>query len=628
MTFGQVQLEWARVWFESLADAGVTDVVSSPGSRSTPLVLGAVACSRLTIHDVVDERSAAFFALGQARVTGRPSVCVCTSGTAGAHYLPAVIEASAAGVPLVVVTADRPLELVACGALQTTDQVKLFGDHARAFFELGHGEADAEALRSLRRRAAQAVATTLYPRPGAVHVNARARKPLEPDASELGRPLGDVARDVLARPVPEVSLPIATPTARTIEALAAECARAERGLLVLGPDAARTPEARRAVAALARATGFVVLPEATSGLRFCAPALLEGLAVVSSFDALLRSSAFRAAHAPDLVLCFGATPTSSAIATYLAAHRAARQVVVTSQAFSDPDASVAHFVFGESSAVASLLAARLAELIAGSSTRPTTGPLAARPADDGAPGLRAARARWAEAFAGADELARDGVDAELDRARAAGLSEGLVARAVLTRAPRGEHVLLGNGLSIRHADTFVRAGDADVVVLAQRGVSGIDGLVSAAAGAASVAGAGVTLFAGDVSVLHDLGGLAVAATVRDVPLSIVVLHNDGGRIFEQLPVARLDGLAPGTMEHFTTPHGRSFAGAASMFGLAHHAVHTLAELERALDAARGKPGATLIEAIVPAHDAQETHSRLWGALDRRLGEALSRRSER
>ncbi|HVS14510.1 MAG TPA: 2-succinyl-5-enolpyruvyl-6-hydroxy-3-cyclohexene-1-carboxylic-acid synthase, partial [Thermoanaerobaculia bacterium] len=172
--------EWGRLLLAGLAAAGVRDVVVSPGSRSTPFVLAAIADPRLRCVELVDERSAAFFALGQARITGRPSVFVCTSGTAGAHALPAVVEASAARVPLVVLTADRPFERRDCGAPQTIDQTRLFGAHARWFVELGLPDEDPRALRSLQRRALQAVARAMAPVPGPVHLNAPVRRPLEP----------------------------------------------------------------------------------------------------------------------------------------------------------------------------------------------------------------------------------------------------------------------------------------------------------------------------------------------------------------------------------------------------------------------------------------------------------------
>ncbi|MGH7285972.1 MAG: thiamine pyrophosphate-binding protein, partial [Polyangiaceae bacterium] len=158
-----VLTEWASLLFSSLASAGVTDVVVSPGSRSTPFVVAAVREPTITCHSVIDERAAAFFALGQARITGRPSVLLCTSGTAAAHYLPAIIEAGSAFIPLLVVTADRPTELQECAAPQTIDQTKIYGDHARRFFDLGMPDDSADSLRALRRVAHQAVFAAMWP---------------------------------------------------------------------------------------------------------------------------------------------------------------------------------------------------------------------------------------------------------------------------------------------------------------------------------------------------------------------------------------------------------------------------------------------------------------------------------
>ncbi|RMH22798.1 MAG: 2-succinyl-5-enolpyruvyl-6-hydroxy-3-cyclohexene-1-carboxylate synthase, partial [Acidobacteria bacterium] len=207
-----LQAVWARLLIHSLVDAGVREAVISPGSRSTPFVLAACAHPGLRCHDVIDERAAAFFALGQGRASGRPSLLICTSGTAGAHYLPAVIEAEMARVPLLVLTADRPLELTRGGANQTIDQLKLFGDHARAFFELGLADADPAALRALRRTAAQAVFRCREPVPGAVHLNARARKPLEPVAEEDG-PRRALARRAEAAAAALLAEPIVRPFA-------------------------------------------------------------------------------------------------------------------------------------------------------------------------------------------------------------------------------------------------------------------------------------------------------------------------------------------------------------------------------------------------------------------------------
>ncbi|MBZ0122181.1 MAG: 2-succinyl-5-enolpyruvyl-6-hydroxy-3-cyclohexene-1-carboxylate synthase, partial [Sandaracinaceae bacterium] len=192
---------WSRLVIGSLASAGVRDVVVSPGSRSTPFVLAAARHGGLRVHEVIDERAAGFFALGLARLGGPPPLLLCTSGTAPAHYYPAIVEASLAELPLVALTADRPPELADCGAPQTIDQTRLFGAHARLFADLG--APDPEALEGLRRLISQAVLRSRYPIPGPVQLNARARKPLEPrsPASAGERALEERARAIAERPL-------------------------------------------------------------------------------------------------------------------------------------------------------------------------------------------------------------------------------------------------------------------------------------------------------------------------------------------------------------------------------------------------------------------------------------------
>lgn len=195
---------WARLFFSSLASAGLREIVISPGSRSTPLALAAAAEARLRVHVLIDERDAAFFALGQARRSGRASALLCTSGTAAAHYLPAILEASQSHVPLLAITADRPWEAYDAASAQTLDQVKLYGDAVRHYAELGLPDASPGALAAVVRIAAQALYATTAPRPGPVHLNARFRKPLEPVAVAGREPFADRIEALLRAGAPRV----------------------------------------------------------------------------------------------------------------------------------------------------------------------------------------------------------------------------------------------------------------------------------------------------------------------------------------------------------------------------------------------------------------------------------------
>ena len=255
---------WSRLLLGSLKEAGITQLVLSPGSRSTPFVAAAVH-EGLLIHDVIDERAAAFFALGQARITGRPSLLLCTSGTAGAHYFPALLEAEAAHLPLLVMTADRPFGLIGCAAPQTLDQSHLFGSHVRGHFELGGPDPSPTALRGLRRVAVQAVALSQGPTPGPVHLNVRADKPLEP--VEPGPSLAAEVAAIRARPLTRYTAGVVAPEPRALLELSRLLAHAERPLLALGPQPAAAAADRPSLERWLGGRGLVTYAEATSQHR-------------------------------------------------------------------------------------------------------------------------------------------------------------------------------------------------------------------------------------------------------------------------------------------------------------------------------------------------------------------------
>lgn len=520
---------WAETLVESLIRSGVEDFVLCPGSRSTPFALAA-ARSGARLRTIVDERTASFYALGQARVSGRPSVLITTSGTAPAHAFPAVIEAAEAHVPLIVLSSDRPSEDQACRSPQTIDQLHLFGRHARAFFELG--APDPAALRALPRIAAEAFLRSLFPCAGPVHINAKARKPLEPVPIEAIDP----------RP-PRVSIPRLLPDEAAVDRIAERIIRAKRGVIACGPSGLRGLS-KRGAEAIARATGFPILPEATSNLRFCR---LDAERI-DAFEVLLP------AIDPDLVIAFGSPMTSSRFQRFVETRRPA-QIVVTPDAFADPNSLATEVIFADPDE----LAARL--------------------------DVRIARPPWEARDANARAWSR--VSEVVERRR---FSEAHVARVVVEALADGDTLVVGNSLPVRHLDAYCPARPVAATVLSQRGANGIDGLVAGAAGAASVAEGRVYALVGDVSFLHDVGGLAV---VRGLSPSIVVIDNGGGRIFEQLPVA--ESGAP--MDLFVTPPELDLEAAAKAFGLGYARVESVAELRSAL-----AQGTTIIVAKVPEHE--------------------------
>src|SRR5690606_6048843 len=260
--------EWARLLIDSLVQSGIGHAVISPGSRSTPYAYAALEHPRLVCHSVIDERSAGFFALGQARVTGIPSVLICTSGTAPAHYFPAVVEAAYAHVPLVVLSADRPVSLHYRAAPQTIDQHGLYGKHARGSFDLGLPSDRLEALSALQATVAMAVRLSQAPVPGAVQLNAPADKPLEParPMSEQDRALKAQVDQLIGRGPTRFAKTEAGVSEAGMAAFIADVETAEHGLIVCGALPAANPAAAASVLEFAELTGFPVLAEAQSQL--------------------------------------------------------------------------------------------------------------------------------------------------------------------------------------------------------------------------------------------------------------------------------------------------------------------------------------------------------------------------
>ena len=319
----------ASAFVEELARGGLRHAVVSPGSRSTPLALALWRQPEIEVTVIVDERSAGFFALGAAQVSGEPVAVLCTSGTAAANYHPAVCEADESALPLLVLSADRPPELRGIGAGQTIDQVKLFGAAVRWFCEVGTHEADDAGLLHYRSVACRALAAARgEARPGPVHLNFPWREPLAPVPVE-----GAVtATDPLAlegredRPLTAVTRLDLEPTAFLLEEVAAHIGDAISGVIVAGRQL--DPELREPLAHLARVSGFPILAEPTSQLR-CGPH--DRSLVVSTYDLLLRDERFARSVAPELVLRFGEMPTSKPLRAWLAASGADQIVVDPSE---------------------------------------------------------------------------------------------------------------------------------------------------------------------------------------------------------------------------------------------------------------------------------------------------------
>ena len=578
---------WARLFVSSLVSAGVVDVVCSPGSRSTPLALAVAQESRLTLHVLIDERVAAFFALGQARISGRPSVLLCTSGTAGAHYLPAVIEASQSHLPVLIVTADRPWEDYDCAAAQTIDQVKLFGSFVRHYAELGLP--DASALHAGVRIAAQAVAATRSPVPGPVHINARFRKPLEPTPTTEKESYSAEIERLLKRGPATAFFAKQSPDPAAVRAVAQLCVTHPHGVIVAGPAAAGTDHLalRHAVPALSRRTGFPIWAEATSGLRFG-----NQEAVCGGFDALLQSPSFRKSFVPQLLIELGGPVVSSGYARWVAEHPDCVRVVIAEHGWNDPPGSASLLCRSDP---ATFAAALLTELSAHAPEHPSD-------------------RSWESHLSHAEQTVWQVVEADLSDGV---LSEGVVARAVVSALPADSVLMVGNSLPVRDLDLFCPPSQTPLRVLHQRGASGIDGLIAGAAGARSQTEQPLLLLLGDVSAAHDLGGLAALQKVPG-PLVIVIVNNGGGRIFEQLPIGSNPTAQPYFATMFLTPQQVEFGHGAAAFGIPFVKVDSAQQLQEALASGLTSQTPLVIEALVPGADGAARRPRIWQSIATRV----------
>ncbi|MGC6455926.1 MAG: 2-succinyl-5-enolpyruvyl-6-hydroxy-3-cyclohexene-1-carboxylic-acid synthase [Coraliomargaritaceae bacterium] len=491
---------WGALAMEVLARLGVETVVVSPGSRSTPLCVAASRNPRLETLVFLDERSAAFFALGLAKRRQRPVVLVCTSGTAAANYFPAVVEASMRGVPLLVLTADRPPEDRACSSGQTIDQIQLYGEYPRAFVELALPEVEQPMLDYLRQTLVHAVERACNGNPGPVHVNVPFREPLSPqeeaDPVVSANELEEAAR-VISR-ICEAVRTVPAMDAVVVERLASH----RRGLIVVGDVNASVSEGAfaEAVGTIAKKLGWPVLADVLNPLRGHA-SKVPGL--VAQYDTFLRDAEGTDVLRPDAVLQIGTLPTSKCLRKWLKDVGATTFLLSERPVNTDPLHRVALPLSGSAEGLAELLQSMDAD------------------------------ADWLSVWQEQETSCAARLDAALDTEQ--GLFEGKAAWLLSRTVPEGSSVFLASSMSVRYAESFWSAGDRAVSIFSNRGANGIDGTLSTALGVAHK-GAPAFLLTGDLAFLHDSNGL-LAAKQLEGSLTVLVMNNNGGGIFEHLPVA-------------------------------------------------------------------------------------------
>ena len=559
-------LRWSAALLDGLAAVGLSTLVLSPGSRSTPVVLAAQRREGLMIVPILDERGAAFFALGAARSTGRPVALLATSGSAPSHWYPAVIEAHESGVPLILISADRPPRLRHWGANQTIDQTRLFGTFVRESHDPGLPQDDPAALKAMRALGLRAGAISLGPRPGPVHLNLPFDEPLVPagPCEPLARPMSPLDGSPVGDDQTELSQPDDDAPDSVRRPLRLPPGR---GIIVCGPGRFVRPFA----AVLGRCSeqlGLPVLADPLSGLRFGS----ESGAIVSGYDALLRNADAADALHPDWVLRFGRAPVSKCLGQWL--NGIPTLLVDAGGGWSDPTHDVVRLIRAEPSALCRSLL---------------------RESPDRADSRW--RSRWLAAERRIGELAdRHLMDSVW--------CEGHVVRQLMRALPAGEALLCSNSMPIRQLDTWSGTRVEPLILHGNRGVSGIDGQLSTLAGL-NHGGPPCWALLGDLSLAHDLSGLLQGARLRR---PVLVINNGGGRIFDYLPQHGL----PGFEALWRTPVDIDLEALAATFRLEYRLVEDAAALERLLRGASRRPrGPALVEIPIDADLSRAIHLGYW-----------------
>ncbi len=627
---------------DELQRAGIANVVVCPGSRSTPLALAVASQPGLRTWMHVDERSAAFFALGIAKHSGQPVALLCTSGTAAANFFPAIVEAHLTHVPLLVLTSDRPHELRENGAPQTIDQIHLYGSHVKWSVDVALPEATNSALRYIRTLADRATVLTTALPAGPVHLNFPLREPLTP-APIVNQPLPALAeRDTtawLGRPdnAPYIIVHNReryTPDSALVAHLDEVTRKATRGIIIVGPQ--ENVALREPLVQLAQKLGYPILADPLSQMR-SVRADKQGY-VLTSYDAFLRVDAFAEHMEPELILRFGAMPTAKPVLTYLKRYPSCPLIVIDDKEdWQEPTQLASELIHTDSVGLCEALVgtdvsrpspqstiieeqndfarvgtdvsrpSSVAILREGRGTSVFTGDVIERDVverDVVGRGVINQTRTWLSVWHQADVYTREALQSAIQDFVEP--FEGRVFTELAHLLPDGAMLYVGNSMPVRDLDTFFWSGD-NIRIMGNRGANGIDGIVSSALGASAVNSGPNVLVMGDLSFFHDMNGL-LAAKLHKLDLTIIVVNNDGGGIFSFLPQADYP-------EHFEqlfgTPIGLDFSHAASLYDGQYERVAGWERFRVAVQRGIQEGGLHIVEVRTERESNVRMHHQLW-----------------
>ncbi|PPA71754.1 2-succinyl-5-enolpyruvyl-6-hydroxy-3-cyclohexene-1-carboxylic-acid synthase [Jeotgalibacillus proteolyticus] len=576
MNHQEILTNYVSAFIQQLINGGVTKAVISPGSRSTPLAYLLEDHPLIDCHVNVDERSAAFYALGMAKASGRPVVLVCTSGTAAANYFPAVVEAHYARVPLLVLTADRPHELREVGAPQAIDQLHLFGRHVKWFADMALPEESPAVLKHVTRTAARAAAKTLEAPMGPVHLNFPFREPLSPI-------LGQWSMDAVPQTISHFKGNKELPDSAAVS-LSKKVNEISRGIIIVGPMS--NDRGNEAILKFAKASGFPVLADPLSHLR---KELSKEDLLIEGYDAFLKGEDAKAKLQPDLIIRFGGMPVSKPLLQFLSPlTEASHWLIDQGTDWRDPLSSVTDYIDSEEVSFVEGLLPFLKE----------------KENQD-----------WTESWKRVNQAAIEQIAQHIQEEK----DEGAVVGQLLQALPENSHVVVGNSMPIRDVDTFLTRSASPLTVWANRGANGIDGVVSTALGIAVETKDPVYLLIGDLSMFHDMNGLLVSKQYP-VNLHIIVINNNGGGIFSFLPQAQ----EPKHFETlFGTPPALDFTHAAKLYSLDYQKIESVEGVTAGIQSLHDQQGVTMTEILTNREENVRVHRELWKKVQNAVSGVLS-----
>ena len=531
---------WASVAVETLFRLGLETAIVCPGSRSTPLTMAFARHRKIEALPILDERSASFFALGCAKRQFRPVALVCTSGTAGANFYPAIIEAYESGVPLVVFTADRPPEMRDCGSGQTIDQQKLFGRFVKHYSELAVPEATYAMLAYLRQTLVNGWRQATLPKAGPVHFNCPFRDPLPPVADGLTKSLAASfdKETFFSSTTPPV------PATLSIQSVSIDAwLTSRRGLIVVGASSPSAPQKYcQAIKDISLALGWPVLAEGLSPLRNNSH---SDDALISTYDIILRDIERADSLIPKTTIQFGPLPTSKVLRQWLQQHKPLHWLVGNGENL-DPLHGATQFLFSSAEQIATNL----------KGCHPKT--------DNN---------EYVQAWTTYERLVRQELDRRLQEEET--LLESKVVWLLSQYLPKNTPLFIANSMPVRDVEYFWPKSDRHIQPLFSRGANGIDGTLSTAMGVAHHNRATV-LLTGDLAFLHDTNGLLNARQLNG-HLTVVLINNQGGGIFEMLPISQ---FKPEFEKYFLTPQSVQLSALCQAYDVEHRVIHQVADFIR------------------------------------------------